>query len=184
MRSLWILACLSAFLIVLAGCQGKHSTEPTPVGRQLQVESAAFVDGETIPVQYTCDGQGTSPPLSWAEPPAGTQSLALILDDPDAPVGTFVHWVLFNLPPATRSLPEGVPPGEQAEGGLQGTNNANRQGFNGPCPPKGSTHRYFFKIYALDTTLDLQAGASKADVEKAMAGHVLAQGQIVGQYGR
>jgi Raf kinase inhibitor-like YbhB/YbcL family protein len=177
-------ACLLALLVALVGCQGKQPTEAAPVGQNLQVESSAFADGATIPVRYTCDGQDVSPPLSWTEPPAGTRSLALIFDDPDAPVGTWVHWVLFDLPAATRSLAEGIPADEAVAGGVHGSNSWKRLGYGGPCPPKGSTHRYVFKLYALNTSLALVAGATKGNIEEAMSGHILAQGQLTGQYGR
>jgi Raf kinase inhibitor-like YbhB/YbcL family protein len=175
-----------AILAVLSAC-GSQPEQPAEeeVAMELQVESSAFEDGATIPVRYTCDGEDISPPLSWSEPPAGTESLVLIGDDPDAPAGTWVHWVLFNLPATARSLPEGLPAGEVVEGGgVQGNNGWMRLGYGGPCPPRGSTHRYPFKLYALDTTLELDAGASKKDVEEAMAGHILAQGQIMARYER
>jgi Raf kinase inhibitor-like YbhB/YbcL family protein len=180
-----IVTWLLVLAATLSSCQGSQPTEPGSKALQLQIESSAFAEGGTIPVRYTCDGEDASPPLSWAEPPPGVQSLALIVDDPDAPAGTWVHWVLFNLPVSTRALPESLPAdGTVAEGGLHGINGWQKLGYGGPCPPKGSTHRYFFKLYALDTTLELGAGASKGDVEKAMAGHILAEGQLVGQYGR
>ncbi len=151
----------------------------------LHLTSTAFEPNGTIPKKYTCDGPDVSPPLAWNDPPAGTQSFALIVDDPDAPAGTWVHWVLFNLPASARALPENVPKVEQiADGALQGRNDFRRIGYGGPCPPRGPAHRYFFKLYALDTRLGLRAGASKADVERAMAGHILAQGELVGRYGR
>ena len=145
----------------------------------IQITSSAFKDGETIPAQYTCDGANVSPPLAWSGVPGGTHSLAVIADDPDAPVGTWVHWVLYNLPVGQTSLVEGV------QGvGLQGTNDFRKIGYGGPCPPRGKPHRYFFKLYALDSTADLKPGGSKADLEKAMQGHILAQGQLMGKYGR
>ncbi len=145
----------------------------------LQVSSPAFSEGGTIPKKFSCDGENISPQLSWSGAPGGTKSLALILDDPDAPGGTFVHWVLFNLPDNTTELPEG-----SSGVGTPGTNSFRKEAYGGPCPPKGSTHRYFFKLYALDTSLSLKSGASKADVEKAMSGHILAQGQLMGKFGR
>lgn len=152
---------------------------------QIQLSSAAFKEGGTIPVTYTCDGKNVSPPLSWASLPVGTQSLALIVDDPDAPAGTWVHWVVFNMAPAVSSLSEGASlPGGQDSFGIAGTNSFRQSGYGGPCPPKGKPHRYFFKLYALDSTLGLKSGAAKADVEKAMQGHILAQGQLMGTYGR
>jgi Raf kinase inhibitor-like YbhB/YbcL family protein len=128
----------------------------------LKINSTAFREGETIPKQYTGDGKDLSPPLQWGVPPDGTRSLALICDDPDAPRGTWVHWVLFNLPSDVRALDEGVPPKETlANGTRQGKNDFGKVGYGGPAPPRGKPHRYFFKLYALDTVLDLQAGATK-----------------------
>ena len=151
----------------------------------VELTSPAFEDGGTIPSKYTCDGADVSPPLEWSNVPEDAKSFALICDDPDAPMGTWVHWVLYGLPADTTSLPEGVP-ADEAIGGvaLQGTNDFKRIGYGGPCPPPGKPHRYFFKLYALDTELDLKPGAKKKDLEKAMKGHVLAQGQLVGRYQR
>jgi hypothetical protein len=149
-----------------------------------EISSAAFAPQGSIPEKYTCDGQDISPPLSWNDPPQGTQSLTLICDDPDAPVGTWVHWVLFNLPADSRSLPASVPARDQlSDGSLHGRNGWRRRDYGGPCPPSG-THRYFFRLYALDTMLDLKAGATKKDVLAAMEGHVLAQAELVGTYSR
>jgi len=150
----------------------------------LMVKSSAFKEGEMIPKKYTCDGEDISPPLSWEGVPEGTKSIAIICDDPDAPMGTWVHWVLFNLPPGTNTLPEAVPPEAVLENGARhGINDFRKLGYGGPCPP-GGTHRYYFKIYALDIVLGLQSGASKADLLKAMEGHVLSEGQIMGRYKR
>ena len=146
----------------------------------IKVESGAFSDGGAIPKQYTCDGRDLSPPLSWSGVPAGARSLVLICDDPDAPRGTWVHWVVFDLPPTTRDLPEGI---ATPAGGVQGTNDFRKTGYGGPCPP-GGTHRYLFKLYALDTELKLAPGATKAQVETAMEGHVLEQGTLTGRYSR
>ena len=149
-----------------------------------ELTSPAFAAGEPIPPRYTCDGDDVSPPLAWSDPPPGTQSLALICDDPDAPVGTWVHWVLYDLPADARELPEAVPAdAELPGGGRQGNNSWPRLGYGGPCPPSGS-HRYFFKLYALDTVLDLDAGASKKQVLGAMEGHVLAEAELMGVYSR
>jgi Raf kinase inhibitor-like YbhB/YbcL family protein len=151
----------------------------------LDLISPAFEDGETIPSTYTCEGDDVSPPLEWSGVPEGTRTIALICDDPDAPMGTWVHWVLYGLPADTTSLPEGVPADDVVAGGAsQGKNDFKKIGYGGPCPPPGKPHRYFFKLYALDSELDLAPGASKKDVEKAMKGHVLAQGQLVGRYKR
>lgn len=148
------------------------------------VKSTAFQPGGEIPKQYTCTGPDLSPALSWNEPPEGTKSFALIVDDPDAPVGTWVHWVAYNIPASTRQLPEGVPKTETiTSGGVQGTNDFHRIGYGGPCPPPGKPHRYFFKLYALDTTLNLKPGNKKA-LEQAMKGHILAQAELMGRFGR
>jgi Raf kinase inhibitor-like YbhB/YbcL family protein len=179
----WLLLILA----VLSACQGEQPQQPEPPGTELElaIESSAFEMEGTIPKRYTCDGGDVSPPLSWSEPPAGTQSLVLICDDPDAPIGTWDHWVLFNIPAAVRSLPEGVAADEVIEGvGTHGTNSWRRLGYGGPCPPEGPAHRYYFKLYALDTALDLDPGADKQDVEKAMTEHILAQGQLMARYGR
>jgi Raf kinase inhibitor-like YbhB/YbcL family protein len=150
----------------------------------IQITSSAFQDGGLIPAKYTCDGADVSPPLQWDNVPQSAKSIALICDDPDAPMGTFVHWVLFNLPAETRQLAEKVAADKTLPSGArQGTSGFGRVGYGGPCPPSG-THRYFFKIYALDTTLDLPAGARKSDLLKVMQGHILAQGQLVGKYKR
>lgn len=151
------------------------------------VSSSAFQEGAAIPVQYTCDGADLSPPLSWAGAPRGTASFALIADDPDAPAGTWVHWVMYNLPGTVSELPENVPKSEAPTslgGALQGKNDFRRAGYGGPCPPPGPAHRYFFKLYALDTTLRLKAGAAKQDVERAMQGHALGTAQLMGTYVR
>ena len=150
----------------------------------LQVESSAFPAGDTIPERYPCDGDDVSPPVSWSELPSGTETLVLIVDDPDAPVGTWVHWLLFNIPSGIRGLEEAVPPTPVVEGlGVQGNNGWRRLGYGGPCPPSG-THRYYFKVYALDTELDLASSSTKKDLLKAMEGHILAEGQLMGKYKR
>ena len=146
----------------------------------MQVSSSAVTEGTPIPKKYTADGADVSPPLQWQGTPPTAKSFALICDDPDAPRGTWVHWVLFNLPAEKTELPEGVP----TTVGVQGKNDFGNLGYGGPSPPKGKPHRYFFKIYALDAVLDLKSGISKAQLEKAMAGHTLAQGQLMGTYGR
>ncbi len=151
----------------------------------ISISAEAFKDGGNIPAVYTCDGRNISPALTWSGIPAGTKSIALIVDDPDASRGTFVHWVLFNIPPDARGLPEAVPENQTLkDGSRQGNTSYGEAGYGGPCPPPGKPHRYYFKVYALDTKLDLPAGATKADVEKAMDGHILAKGELIGKYGR
>jgi hypothetical protein len=150
----------------------------------IKITSSAFQDDGLIPAKYTCDGADVSPPLQWDTVPEGTQSIAVICDDPDAPMGTWVHWVLFNLPAETKQLAEKVPADKTLPSGAkQGTSDFRRIGYGGPCPPSG-THRYFFKIYALDTELALPAGATKRELLKAMEGHIIGQGQLIGKYKR
>jgi len=150
----------------------------------IKLTSSAFKEGAMIPAQYSCDGKDISPPLSWSEVPGGTKSFALICDDPDAPIGTWVHWVVYNIPNNVTSLPENVPPNKSVMGNiLQGMTDFRRIGYGGPCPPRG-THRYYFKIYALDTMLNLPAGATKRELLRAMEGHILAEGQLMGKYGQ
>jgi Raf kinase inhibitor-like YbhB/YbcL family protein len=150
----------------------------------ITITKAAFEEGGMIPRKYTCDGDDVSPPLAWTGVPGEAKTLALICDDPDAPVGTWVHWVLFNLPRNTQELHQAIPPEKELKNGAkQGRNDFGNIGYGGPCPPAG-THRYYFKLYALDTALNLTAGATKAELLKAMEGHILAQGQIMGKYRR
>ena len=148
------------------------------------LSSPAFAEGQPIPHKHSCDGQDVSPPLAWGEPPQPTRSLALITDDPDAPGGTFVHWVVYNIPAASRALPEGVPKtAKLTDESMQGSNSWQRLGYGGPCPP-GGTHRYFFKLYALDTMLELPSVASKQRLLEVMQGHILAQAELMGTYCR
>ena len=150
----------------------------------LEIKSAAFAAGKAIPRKYACDGDDISPPLNWGGAPTETRSIALIVDDPDAPIGTWVHWVLYNLPTQVNSIPEGVPIGPSLSvGGLQGKNGSGQLGYQGPCPPSG-THRYFFRVYALDKPLKLSPGASKEQLLKAMKGHILEQAELMGLYSK
>ena len=187
---------LLLFALTMIGCSSRHE-EPGPSVMQppvvnasqepkvdIKLTSSAFKEGETIPRQYTCDGVNISPPLEWTGVPKSAKTIALIADDPDAPAGTWVHWVLYNLPADNIGLVENLPATEDLKaGGLHGKNDFGKVGYGGPCPPSG-THRYFFKIYALDDELQLKAGATKADLEKAMQGHIVAQGQLMGTYSR
>ena len=182
---------VAGLLLLLVGC----ARQAPPANRQLenvnlpqtahspmQVTSTAFKEGQPIPRQYTCDGVNISPPLEWNGAPKSAKTIAIIADDPDAPSGTWVHWVVYNLPAENIGLVENLPVSESLKaGGLQGRNDFQKIGYGGPCPPSG-THRYFFKVYALDFELPLKAGATKADVEKAMQGHIVAQAQLMGTY--
>ncbi len=149
----------------------------------MTLTSSAFASGATIPNQYTCKGEDVSPPLAWSGAPAHASSYALIMDDPDAPSGTWVHWVVWNIPATAHLLPEGVPKREELDDGTrQGRNSFRKVGYNGPCPPEGQTHRYFFRLYALDTKLKLSSGANREEVDEAMKGHVLAQSEYMGTF--
>lgn len=190
-RHVCIALTLCVVGLLVAGCGGGRATTPPPtpavpsqpVGT-LALASPAFAAGGEIPRKYTCDGEDISPPLEWGAPPAGTRGLALIMDDPDAPAGTWDHWLLYNLPADARGLPEGVSPdATRPDGGRHGKNSWGRLGYGGPCPPSGQ-HRYFFRLYALDIPLDLPAGANKAQLLAAMSGHILAQGELMGTYRR
>ena len=151
----------------------------------LTVQSADFANGAEIPKQFTCSGEDRSPALEWKDAPAATKTFALIVDDPDAPVGTWVHWVVFNIPSSAHGLAGGFEKKEQlADGTRQGQNDFKKIGYNGPCPPPGKAHRYFFKLYALSAELSLRAGATKRDLERAMEGHILGQAEWMGRYQR
>ncbi len=179
-----VLLTVPCLAMLLASC-GAGEQPPEEGKMTLEITSTAFREGDRIPDKYTCQGQDISPPLAWTEPPEVTQSLALIVDDPDAPVGVFTHWVIFNIPSDSRGLPEAVPAQDQLpSGALQGKNGFGRTGYGGPCPPPGSPHRYQFTLYALEQPLDLKAGASKKQVLEAMQGRILAWGQLTGTYQR
>ncbi len=151
-----------------------------PVVAEMEITSTAFQDGGTIPLQHTCDGQDISPALSWSGAPEGTQSFALIVADPDSPGGDFTHWLIFNIPADALGLEEAIPSSSQlASGARQGENGFGGIGYQGPCPPPGEPHHYYFSVYALDTTLELEAGATSGQLLDAMQGHVLAQADIV-----
>lgn len=182
----WKVPLASAFIACLAcACSSDDSKPAKEQAMSIQLMSSAVVEGQPIPREYTCDGRDVSPPLKWSGAPMNTRSFALIADDPDAPAGTWVHWVLFNVPAATTELAEGVANVPQLPNGArQGLNDFRRLGYGGPCPPPGKTHRYFFKLHALDQHLDLKPGATKGDLLKAMKGHILAEGQLMGSYQR
>ena len=182
-----IIISLTVPVLLLCSCNDSEQAVSPVEGDQkmeIKITSSAFEDGGLIPAKYTCDGADVSPPLQWDIVPEGTKSIALICDDPDAPMGTWVHWVLFNLPAQAKELAENIPPERSLPNGAkQGINDFHKIGYGGPCPP-GGTHRYFFKLYALDTELDLQASANKGQLLKAMEGHILAQKQLIGKYKR
>ncbi len=163
---------------------GMPAEEPATRRDTMELNSSAFSQGRAIPAKYTCDGKDVSPPLTWTETPPGTKSLALIADDPDAPMGTWVHWVIYNLPPATRQLPEEFPTdGPLPDGTIQGKTDFGRTGYGGPCPPSG-THRYFFHLFALDTVLSLPPASTAKQLKAAMQGHILAEAELMGTYRR
>jgi hypothetical protein len=168
---------LVVFLLALA--TGGHAMA-------FELTSTAFKAGDTIPAKHTCEGADVSPPLAWTDPPPGTKSLALVCDDPDAPAGIWVHWVLWGLPATARALPEGVPTKPALDdGSAQGTNDFRRTGYGGPCPPRGhGFHRYFFRLYALDARPDPGPGATRQALLKAMEGHVRGQAELMGRYKR
>src|SRR6266516_2546923 len=184
-----VLSLSILLLIACARVPPAPSRSPTPVAQtenkmEIKLTSVAFKEGQPIPKQYTCDGINISPPLEWSGVPKTAKTLAIICDDPDAPVGTWVHWVLYNLPADKIGLIENTPATETLnDGGMQGTNDFKKIGYGGPCPPSG-THRYFFKVYALDSELGLKPRATKAELEKAMEGHMVSQGQLMGTYSR
>jgi len=189
-KSLSILS-IAVLALLLISCarpqpvvQEPPANQSSPAKPELKLTSAAFKEGQAIPRTYTCDGVNISPPLEWSGVPATAKTLAIIADDPDAPGGMWVHWVLYNLPADNIGLVENLPATETLlAGGFQGKNDFEKIGYGGPCPPSG-THRYLFKIYALDIELPLKAGATKAEILKAMEGHILLQGQLMGTYRR
>jgi len=151
----------------------------------IRLNTTSFTPGGFIPKRFTCEGANVSPALAWTDPPVGTKSFAVIEDDPDAPSGTFVHWVVYDLPASYRKLPEALSGNDQMPGGgRQGTNDFSRTGYSGPCPPPGRPHRYFIRLYALDAILNLRPAATRKELDAAMQGHVLAQAELMGRYQR
>jgi Raf kinase inhibitor-like YbhB/YbcL family protein len=180
-----VLRAWGALCLVFCICVASAGAADTSSKGSMQLTSPAFGENEIIPTKYTCDGQNVSPPLKWSGVPADAKSLVLIADDPDAPVGTWVHWVLYDLPTTAAELPEALPKSQYIPGGAkQGLNDFKHLGYGGPCPPPGKAHRYFFKVYAVDCVLGLKPGATKKEVEGAMEKHTLAQGQLMGTYKR
>ena len=196
MRRTFLTALLSCVMLT-AACRREAAppnanvTAPSPAATTkgeekmtLKLTSTAFDEGGMIPAKYTCDGENVSPPLAWSGVPEAAKSLALVADDPDAPGGTWTHWVIYQIPATEKGLPENVPARDTLDDGArQGKNDFKKTGYGGPCPPSG-THRYFFKLYALDTDPNLPPGATKDQLLKATEGHVVAQGQLMGRYKR
>ena len=177
------LALLFLVLVTLTACGGEvQPAATTSVASTLKMASPAFTNGQSIPARYTCAGQNTSPEMTWSGAPAGTVSFVLILEDHDAPRGIFCHWVLYNIPAATDRISEGVTVNSQSGNGgiMQGRNDFGNVGYGGPCPPQGAAHHYYFKLYALDTTLSFASPPDRSQVLNAMQGHVLAQGDYLG----
>ena len=176
---------LAVLPILFCGYEKKEKEPEKEVEKMtIKVTSSAFAQGGMIPSKYTADGQNISPPLKWEGLPDGVASIALISDDPDAPMGTWVHWVMWNIPPDKKELSENIPPDPKLpDGSIQGITDFKRHGYGGPAPPSG-THRYYFKIYALNTKLDLPVSSTKAHLLRAMEGHILTEGELMGKYKR
>ena len=167
-------------LVVPAEVRGQQASSS-----KIELKATSFTPGGFIPKRFTCEAADLSPALAWTDPPAGTQSFAIIEDDPDAPSGTFVHWLVYDLPATYRRLPEALSGNDQmAGGGRQGTNDFSRTGYSGPCPPPGKPHRYFIRLYALDATTNLRPAATRKELESAMQGHILAQAELMGRFQR
>lgn len=177
------ICALVALMALSLGCRAAPRTQEATMG--LTVTSTAFSAGGTIPVRYTGQGANVSPDLAWSDVRDGTASFALVCDDPDAPSGTWVHWTMWNIPAAARGLPAAVPPSETLpDGAVQGVTSFGDHGYGGPLPPPGNAHRYYFRVYALNTMLSLPSSARRAELDQAMKGHILAQGQLMGTYQR
>lgn len=186
----WVLMLLFLLMVAGGGCDNREGVTSDQEhiqtgGIKMKITSSVFDYGHNIPVKYTGDGVDVSPPLSWVGVPEEAKSIVIIADDPDAPMGTWVHWVIFNIPAEMDGLDEGVKPYVKPDDEiLQGKNDFGKIGYGGPMPPKGLEHRYFFKIYALDSMLSLESGVTKQEVINAMQGHILAEGELMGTYQR
>jgi len=185
-----VVACIAIILVALLASRSAaapaHSapSPATDAAASFTISSPSFPNGGDIPKKFTCDGPDISPKLVWNDPPAGTLAFALLVDDPDVPVGNWNHWTMWNLPPALRGLPEGVSKQYRLpDGSAQGENDFDKPGYNGPCPPEGAPHHYYFKLFALDAKLDLKRRSGKKELEAAMQGHILAHAKWMGRYG-
>ena len=184
MKNICCLLIVFILLFLYHNSNHSHANSTGGMDMEIKIKSPAFEEDGMIPKKYTCDGPNVSPPLTWTAVPNETKSLALICDDPDAPMGTWVHWVVFNLPANVTELPENIPTQKTlSNGAKQGITDFQEVGYGGPCPPSG-THRYYFKLYALDTEINFDAGITKKQLLKAMEGHILAEGQLMGKYKR
>ena len=178
-RALVIMPVLTMFIAVVP------ARVPGQQASKIELKTTLFTPGGFIPKRFTCEAEDVSPSLTWTEPPAGTQSFAIIEDDPDAPSGVFVHWLIYDLPAAYRQLSEGISGNDQMpDGARQGTNDFSRTGYSGPCPPPGKPHRYFIRLYALDTITNLHSAATRRELDNAMQGHILAQAELMGRFKR
>ena len=180
------LSILATMAMVCSGCGRREEAAPAAaVDGTMVVTSPAFAAGQPIPAKYTADGEDVSPPLQWTGIPEGARSIALICDDPDAPGGTWVHWLLYNLPPGESGMPEATPAANELPNGARhGVNDFGRAGYDGPAPPSGKAHRYRFRVYALDAVLILKPRAGRSELDRAMKGHILATGELTGTYQR
>ncbi|MGO8737044.1 MAG: YbhB/YbcL family Raf kinase inhibitor-like protein [Terriglobia bacterium] len=182
-RSLTLLPLLITVvlaLVVPAEVRGQEASSS-----KMKLTTTSFTPGGFIPKRFTCEAADVSPALTWTDPPPGTRSFAIIEDDPDAPSGTFVHWVVYDLPAAYRKLPEALSGNDQMSGGgRQGTNDFSRTGYSGPCPPPGKPHRYFIRLYAVGVILNLPPAATRKELDEAMQSHILARGELMGRFAR
>ena len=177
-KSWWVASIVTGAVCI--GVQG-----PSASMAAMTLTSSALKAGGSLPKQYTCDGANESPPLAWSDVPTGANTYVLIVEDPDAPSGTWVHWVVYDMPLSLKELPAGVPPSDQlAQGGMQGTNDFHKLGYGGPCPPPGKSHRYVFTLYAVTQASKIKPNATKADVLKAIEGHVIGQAELSATYKR
>ena len=180
----WALAIVPLLILVMLMLAGPERV-PGQQASKIELKTTSFEPGGFKPKRFTCQGANVSPALVWSDPPAGTQRFAIIEDDPDAPSGTFVHWLVYDLPATYRKLPEALAGSDQMSGGgRQGTNDFSRVGYSGPCPPPGSTHSYFIRLYALDAPTSLPPAASRSELDAAMQGHILAQAELMGRFKR